>query len=194
MPPMHPPEPLLSAADPVELLACLGHLAYAGEGVTQLQHAWQCGRLAQRAHASPALQLASWLHDLGHLMSGLPGTPTLRGTDDRHEALAAAALQAQFGAAVSTPVALHVQAKRYLVARQPRYRNCLSADSLRSLALQGGPMTEAQCQAFEAEPHAQDALRLRAWDDCAKLPDWQPRSTQAALDELRALMGRVAAG
>lgn len=36
-----------------------GALQYDGEGVTQLQHAWQCGRLAARAGAPPPLQLAA---------------------------------------------------------------------------------------------------------------------------------------
>jgi len=169
-----------------------GGLAYEGEGITQWQHAWQCGHLAAQAQATPALQLAAWLHDLGHLLTGLDDTPTLRGHDDRHEALAAQALAPVFGPAVAEPVALHVQAKRYLVATRPAYRERLSADSVRSLALQGGPMDAAACRAFEALPHAEDALRLRAWDDQGKKPDRHPDAFAA--QALADLMRRVARG
>jgi predicted HD phosphohydrolase len=36
------------------------------------------------------------------------------------------------------------------------------------LQLQGGIHTAAQAQAFIAQPGAQDAVRLRRWDDQAK--------------------------
>ncbi|WP_204279744.1 hypothetical protein, partial [Serratia marcescens] len=79
----------------------------------------------------------------------------------------AALLRPWFGAAVADPVALHVEAKRYLVATQADYAARLSADSQRSLALQGGPMPLVQAQAWLERPHADDALRLRVWDDLA---------------------------
>jgi len=171
-----------------------GDLHYEGEGVTQLQHGWQCGELALRAGATPELQLAAWLHDLGHLVSVLPGTPTTQGLDDRHESVAAALLRPLFGDVVAEPVALHVQAKRYLVGAQPGYRERLSADSLRSLALQGGPMDAAEQAAFGRRPFAGDAIRLRAWDDAAKTPGWQAPDRAAAIDALAALMRAVASG
>jgi phosphonate degradation associated HDIG domain protein len=171
---------LIIPADILELFARRGGLAYDGEGISQWQHAWQCGRLARQAGATPALQLAAWLHDLGHLLAGLEGTPTLRGHDDRHEDVAARALRPLFGCAVAEPIALHVAAKRYLVGQHADYRDRLSSDSVRSLALQGGPMDEAQCAAFIAMPYALDATRLRVWDDIAKQPDWRPPDDAAA--------------
>jgi predicted HD phosphohydrolase len=138
---------MLDVNDILDLYRRRGDLAYDGEGITQWQHAWQCGRLAAKAGASPSLRLAAWLHDLGHLSTGLLGTPTLRGLDDRHEDVAARILRRLFSKAVSEPVALHVQAKRYLVATRPRYAQTLSPDSQRSLALQGGAMTVDECEA-----------------------------------------------
>ncbi len=166
--------------DIFRLFAERGHQSYSGEGITQWQHAWQCGQLARQAGAAPALQLAAWLHDLGHLMTGLEGTPTLRGHDDRHEALAAHALAPVFGPAVAQPVALHVQAKRWLVAARTGYREKLSPDSERSLALQGGPMNDAERAGFQRQPFSDDALRLRAWDDAAKRSGWLPPPDAAA--------------
>jgi len=48
------------------------------------------------------------------------------------------------------------------------YHDALSVDSKRSLQLQGGIYTPEQAQAFIAQPGAQDAVRLRRWDDQAK--------------------------
>jgi phosphonate degradation associated HDIG domain protein len=179
-------KPIINAAAIAELFARRGHLAYDGDGITQWQHAWQCGQLAREAAAAPELQLAAWLHDLGHLLTELDGTPTLHGHDDRHEALAAQLLRPLFGAAVAEPVALHVEAKRYLVAHSPGYRERLSPDSVRSLTLQGGAMNETERVVFLRNPYAADAIRLRAWDDIGKQPAWQP-GADAEL-ELIALM------
>lgn len=170
-----------------------GALAYLGEGVSQLQHAWQCGQLARQAGASEALQLASWLHDAGHLLTDLEGTPTLHGIDDRHETLGASVLNNLFGEAVAEPVRLHVQAKRYLVATQPGYRDKLSIDSVRSLALQGGAMGDSEAKAFAALPYAHDAQRLRVWDDQAKRRGWFNEGPQQALAQLWQLAQAVVA-
>ena len=181
----------LKATEVLDLYRHAGDAQYAGEPVTQLQHAWQCGQLARLAGAPLALQLASWLHDLGHLIMGLPGTPTLRGEDDRHEAVAAPVLQALWGERVADPVRLHVQAKRYLVGRHPPYKQSLSEDSLRSLRLQGGAMDTYEQHLFEQLAFHRDALRLRTWDDEGKRQGWFAPSPEAALAELGSLMTQV---
>lgn len=196
-PHLHAPArlPLPDAVDAIDALidcyAQRGHVAYDGEGITQLQHGWQCARLARAAQALPELTLAAWLHDLGHLMTGLPGSPTLQGIDDGHETLAARVLSPLFGEAVAQPVALHVQAKRCLVGTQPSYRASLSPDSVRSLALQGGAMDADAAASFMAQPFARDALRLRVWDDLAKDSALKVDDADRALADLRALMDTV---
>ena len=178
----------LTPHDLVHLLWAGRDLQYDGEPVTQLQHAWQCGQLALQAKASPALQLAAWLHDIGHLATGQLDTPTLLGVDDGHQHLGSRLLAECFGQAVSQPVALHVDAKRYLVATHPDYLRKLSDDSIRSLQLQGGPLTAAESTQFLLLPWAADAVRLRAWDDAAKQTQWRPPSWEAALAQLAALI------
>jgi phosphonate degradation associated HDIG domain protein len=175
----------------LELFSRKGDIAYEGEGISQIEHAWQCGQLARAAGASQTLQLASWLHDLGHLVTDLSGSPTVDGIDDRHEHTAACMLDAIWGPSVAEPVRLHVAAKRYLVATYPEYLARLSPDSVRSLALQGGPMRLEECVAFQANPYALDAQQLRSWDEAGKRPGWFASDAQHALDELRALMDRV---
>lgn len=181
----------LSPEQILDIYRTQGHRSYTGEPVSHLLHAWQSGQLAYFADASPALQLACWLHDLGHLMSGLEGTPTLRGENDRHELRGSELLHALWGPEVAEPVRLHVLAKRYLVTRHPNYRAKLSPDSLRSLQLQGGELTAQECAEFESSPHHKSALLLRVWDEQAKQKDWFAHSTRDALDQLGELMHSV---
>jgi predicted HD phosphohydrolase len=64
-----------------------------------------------------------------------------------------------------------VDAKRYLCAAEPGYWASLSPASKRSLELQGGAYSPTALQAFLAQPFAQEAVRLRRYDDLAKVPD-----------------------
>ena len=176
----------------LSLYAAHGGMQYAGEPVSQIEHAWQCGRLAARAGASPAQQLAAWLHDIGHLIVALPGSPTVDGIDDRHEIVGASALKAQWGDEVAEPVRLHVQAKRYLVTVKPEYRAKLSEDSLRSLQLQGGVMSDAEINAFRRNPFSEQAIQIRVWDDLGKSDDQSALTPDAQrLQELARLMQDV---
>ena len=152
------------------LFARKGGRAYDGEGVTQLEHALQTASLAQQAGATPALVTAALLHDLGHLLNDQGDTPTLHGVDDVHQYAALPFLRPLFGDDVLTPIKLHVDAKRYLCATRPDYWEALSADSKRSLKLQGGPYTSEQAAKFLRHRHAQDAVDVRQWDDLAKVP------------------------
>ncbi|HEX7605106.1 MAG TPA: HD domain-containing protein, partial [Usitatibacter sp.] len=115
-----------------------GHIAYSGEGVTQLEHALQAAQLAEQAGAADALVAASLLHDLGHLLNQQGDTPTARGIDDQHQYVAIPFIRALFPPAIVEAIRLHVDAKRALCALDPDYYEALSEDSKRSLTLQGG--------------------------------------------------------
>ncbi|QNK68083.1 phosphonate degradation HD-domain oxygenase [Variovorax sp. PAMC26660] len=161
----------LSIPDIVGLFESKGGAQYDGEPVTQLEHALQSAHLAEQEGAGSALIAASLLHDLGHLLHDFGGTPTQQGLDDLHQYRCLPFLRALFGPATLEPIRLHVDAKRFLCAREPGYLEALSPDSKRSLQLQGGVFDEAQAKAFEALPYAMDAVRLRRWDDTAKCAD-----------------------
>ena len=152
-----------------ELFRCWGEAAYGGESVSQTQHALQSAELAERAGAAPALVGAALLHDIGHLLDQGDEGLAEAGIDARHEAGGAAWLARWFVPALTQPVRLHVAAKRYLCATNPGYLDRLSAASALSLGLQGGPMSPDEAHAFEATPHWRDALRLRSWDEAAKV-------------------------
>ena len=151
------------------LYEALGPREYSGEPVSQLEHALQSAMLAQAAGAAEPLVAAALLHDIGHLVNDQGETPTERGIDDLHQFHGAHWLKRLFGPEVTEPVRLHVAAKRYLCAVRPGYREALSADSQRSLALQGGTYSAEEAEAFGRRPHAQDAVSLRLWDDLAKV-------------------------
>lgn len=140
-----------------------------GEGVTQLEHALQAGWLAEQAGAAPTLVAAALLHDIGHMLHDLPEDVAEQGIDAQHESLGSAWLSQHFGPAVSEPVRLHVEAKRYLAAREPGYFERLSDASKLSLRLQGGPLDPTAARRFAAEPYAEAATRLRRWDEAAKI-------------------------
>ena len=159
----------LSISDICVLFARKGGRAYAGEPVNQIEHALQTAMRAEADDAGPALVTAALLHDLGHLLNDQGESPTLRGVDDLHQYAALPFLRAMFADDVIAPIRLHVDAKRYLCATRDGYFEALSADSKRSLVLQGGIYTPEEAKAFIAQPHAGDAVRLRLWDDLAKV-------------------------
>jgi phosphonate degradation associated HDIG domain protein len=139
-------------------------------GVTQLQHALQCAALAADAGASDALVAAALLHDLGHLLVEQAGAEMSATQDDLHQYKALPFLRPHLPAAVLEPIALHVDAKRYLCGIEPAYWAALSEGSRRSLELQGGPFDAEAAQAFIGQLHAEEAVWLRRWDDRAKDP------------------------
>jgi len=139
-----------------------------GEGVSLEGHMVQTALLAQAEGAPPYLIAAALLHDVGHFLHPDAGTAPTEGRDLEHEALGAAWLSRGFGRQVTAPIALHVQAKRYLCAVEPAYFDTLSDASRLSLSLQGGPMGPREVEAFALRPGAADALRLRRWDDLGK--------------------------
>jgi [1-hydroxy-2-(trimethylamino)ethyl]phosphonate dioxygenase len=140
------------------------------ETVSQRAHALQCAFLAEREGAAPALITAALLHDVGHMLHKEGEAAALRGIDDKHELIAQKHLQRLFGPAVAEPAHLHVDAKRWLCATDPSYHAGLSPASQRSLALQGGAFTANDAAIFRELPYAEEAIRLRRWDDLAKVP------------------------
>ena len=163
-----------------------GGSAYFGEPVTQQEHALQTAQLAQMDDSSDALVVAALLHDIGHLLHDQGEHAADLGIDARHELLGQNWLSAFFGPEVTEPVRLHVAAKRYLCAVDADYLSALSPASRQSLELQGGSFTEAECRGFEALSHHIDAVKLRCWDDQAKI-------VGLSVSDLESYMNRIEA-
>jgi [1-hydroxy-2-(trimethylamino)ethyl]phosphonate dioxygenase len=165
-----------------------GSEAYFGEAVSMLEHSLQAAHFARRAHAPDTLVVAALLHDIGHLIEDVPGDIADWHTDAKHEEKGAAWLARHFGPEVCNPVRLHVPAKRYLCATDARYVSHLSAASVVTLKLQGGPMNAAEIAAFEREAYFKEAVRVRRWDDSGKVAGLET----AGLDQYRKLIEAAA--
>lgn len=164
-----------------------GDSEYGGEPVTQREHALQCAELAEASGAPASLILAALVHDIGHMLHDLPDDAPDQGVDDHHEASGYHFLKTTFGPSVSQPVRQHVAAKRYLVSVDEEYKNQLSEPSMVSLELQGGLMSEEEIADFRASPYWQDSVKLRKWDDLAKVPGKATPSVEHFLSYVKQL-------
>lgn len=156
------------------LLQGSGGEQYFGEAVTKLGHAEQCAWHAVQAGADEELVLAALLHDIGHVLE-VEGTQRHErvGVINHDETGARWLRERGFSERLAALVGGHVDAKRYLVATNERYRERLSPASEETLRLQGGPMDAGAAGEFARDPYVRDKLRLRSWDEAAKDPRWQ---------------------
>jgi predicted HD phosphohydrolase len=167
-----------------DLLEGLAGLPYGGEPVDQLAHALQAAGQALAEEADDELVIAALLHDVGRARSVLDRYPEMG-----HDAAGELFLRDELGERVAWLVGQHAEAKRYLVTTDPAYFARLTGPSVASLAVQGGPMTDAEVDQFRRHPWWKDAVRLRSWDDEAKIPD----APVPAIDTLLPIHARVRA-
>ena len=167
------------------LMADRGHAAYFGERISILEHCLQCAYFAERDRAGAGAITAALLHDIGHLLHGLPEDIVEEGNDGLHEELAAMYLEPWFDEDITAPIRMHVAAKRYLCSVEPGYLSQLSPASVDSLHVQGGPMNREEVAAFEAHPYLELAVQLRRWDDEAKIPHLEVPGLEQYLPHLR---------
>jgi phosphonate degradation associated HDIG domain protein len=153
-----------------EIIIRRGADAYLGEPVTMAEHMLQAAQLAEREDGSDAMIAAALLHDIGHFLNEFGDDYIEQGVDNRHEEAGARILEPWFPPEVVEPVRLHVATKRYLCATDRGYMTKLSDASVKTLALQGGPMDAAEVAAFERGPWRDVAVKVRLWDEAAKVP------------------------
>jgi gamma-butyrobetaine dioxygenase len=149
------------------LFARFGSAGY-GENVSLESHMLQSAALAEALGAPASVVAAALLHDIGYFLCPDSETSIAEGRDVAHEAVGAAWLSRAFGPEITAPIALHVDAKRYLCATEPGYHATLSEASRMSLILQGGVMDDAEVARFAANPAHAAALLLRRCDDRGK--------------------------
>lgn len=127
-----------------------------GEDISIRDHMLQSAEGALKLNKGAELVAAALLHDIGW------------GMDGPHETAAVSIVAPRLGQRVASLIRRHVDAKRYLVAARPDYFAKLSAASVETLARQGGPMSAADCRAFEALPDFELCLELRYLDEAGK--------------------------
>ena len=163
------PSQLSSLAQIRQLFVTAGAQLYGGEAISQKEHALQAAWFAERNNEPDTLIAACLLHDLGHVLFDENDDHLDNGIDDLHQVRVVPYLSALFPAAVTAPISMHVDAKRYLCYADPDYYRTLSDASRKSLQLQGGVMSMEEAERFLCAPFAQQAIALRHYDDAAKI-------------------------
>jgi 2-amino-1-hydroxyethylphosphonate dioxygenase (glycine-forming) len=155
----------------IQLYLLYGEEEYAGEKVSQLEHMAQAAQLARDQGYDDEVVLAAFLHDIGHIAEKQSATNSMGqyGIKD-HEALGAEFLiRRGFSTRLTRLVASHVEAKRYLTSREAGYYDKLSEASKKTLAYQGGPLSDAEADLMEKDPLFTEIIQMRRWDEEAKL-------------------------
>ena len=161
----------------------LSHLVYPGAVHNRFHHAIGALHLMQEAIAvlrakgteiseseAEGACAAILLHDIGHYTNEFPEDALEQGIDNLHDEAGAAVLAPFFPTVVTDCVRYHVAAKRYLCATDDAYFGRLSAASVHTLGLQGGPMDSQEVEAFASNPNLDAILQVRIWDDQGKVP------------------------
>ncbi|PLK43877.1 MULTISPECIES: phosphonate degradation HD-domain oxygenase [Emticicia] len=148
-----------------------GDEEYYGEAISQYEHAAQAAILAQVSGFDDEVQIAAFLHDIGHLLPAASEEELMAvyGRKD-HEGVAADWLRERgFSEKIAVLVENHVNAKRYLCYANPAYYSNLSEASRQTLEFQGGRMEKEEAGAFEKNPYFDVIIRMRRWDEAAKV-------------------------
>ena len=154
-----------------EIFESQGDEQYYGEPVSQFEHAAQSAILAKESGFGEDVQIAAFLHDIGHLLptSSDHEVMDMYGRKD-HEGVAADWLRARgFSEKIAVLIENHVNAKRYLCFANPSYYNHLSDASKSTLAFQGGKMEQEEAEKFERNRYFDIIIRMRRWDEAAKV-------------------------
>jgi phosphonate degradation associated HDIG domain protein len=154
-----------------EIFLSQGDEEYYGEPVSQYEHAAQSAILAEKSGFDNEVQIAAFLHDIGHLLPASSEEELMAhyGRKD-HEGVAADWLRERgFSEKIAVLIENHVNAKRYLCYANPAYYNNLSEASKQTLEFQGGKMEKEEAEAFENNPYFDVIIRMRRWDEAAKV-------------------------
>jgi gamma-butyrobetaine dioxygenase len=167
------------------LFARFGQGQY-GEDLSLERHMLQSAAMAEALDAPGHIVVAALLHDIGYFLNPDAEAAMREGRNFGHESLGAAWLSQAFGEDVTAPIALHVEAKRYLCAAEAGYFDGLSEASRLSLMTQGGIMSRAEAAAFEKMPAFEAAVILRRCDDRGKDLSAQTKTLAAYRDRMTA--------
>ncbi len=161
------------------------------ESIGLVEHGLQCAELLAAWYPEDIeLQVAGLLHDLGHHLAMSSGHEPVHDDELRHGDRGAELVQDILGRRVGELIALHVPAKRFLVTYDEDYGAGLSPVSVRTLAVQGGPMTSDEVAHYRSLQNWTAALTLRRADDLAKVRGQATRSLSEWTSSLRLLAAR----
>lgn len=155
------------------LIEKYGRADYIGEAISQVEHAAQAAQLAEEQGYDEEIILGALFHDIGHICVNEAQYQDMGGFGNQeHEKVGAEFLrQKGFPERVIQVGANHVKAKRYLTYKYPEYYEKLSVASKQTLEYQGGRMSDEEAAAFELDPYFAESIKLREWDEEAKVID-----------------------
>lgn len=164
---------LNSIEDIIDLYKKYGDNDYIGEKINQTEHGIQAALLAKEEGSDDESIVAALLHDIGHLIGIKCCLEQMENVGCmRHEHIGADALR-NLGMNQKTCELIrnHVNTKRYLVTKDNSYYDQLSIASKTTLKFQGGKMDELEMKQFESSPFFDLFIKMRIWDDKAKIKD-----------------------
>ena len=135
------------------------------------QHMLQEATIAEQSGRGDDAIVGGLFHDIGHIVSQ-HRMFTMEDTSDRmHEEVGTEVLDGLFPSSITACVRYHVATKRYPCASKPEYFRRLSPASIKSLKLQGGPLSTDEVATFEQNPDLQLIVVARYLDDTGKRPN-----------------------
>lgn len=167
--------------------------SYLGEDVTMSEHMLQAALLAEQESGDDLLIAAALLHDIGHYTNEFPENALAKGINNHHDSAGAAVIAPYFPALIVDCVRHHVDAKRYLCAVEADYFSQLSAASVHTLNLQGGPMSAQEVAEFSSLANLSAILKVRRWDERAKVAGKQTPTFEYYADVLQGVLQEEAA-
>ena len=172
-------------------------IRYGESAVTEIEHALQCAELADHAGADDDLVFAAMLHDVGRYavpqelvsdtLQDVEIAEDARGHGERGAQLMANMLPARSLFCIQ----YHAESKIYLCQTNPNYRASLAGASVKTLAVQSANYDQARLDDLSGHRWWQDALRVRVWDDTAKVKGRETRPLGYWIDRLEKFMGEI---
>lgn len=172
-------------------------IRYGESAVTELEHALQCAELADQAGADDELVFACMLHDVGRyavpqeqVSDTLQDVGVVDGARG-HGELGAHLMANMLPARSLFCIRYHAESKLYLCQTNPNYKAKLAGASVKTLAVQSSNCDEARLDELSRHRWWQDAIKVRVWDDAAKVKGRETRPLDYWIGRLDKFLGDI---
>lgn len=135
------------------------------DGLTVAKHSLWCAHQAVEAKCDNPMIVAAMFHDIGHCILSGDSEISDYEQDLAHAVVGSNWLARWYPEIVCAPIAMHVDAKRYLTTVDKCYHSRLKGGSWQSFKNQGGYMNHNELKLFRDNKHFKRAIKLRLFDD-----------------------------